>query len=417
MNYNNIRLPEEISIRKDLYNALQSDAVLKLANIAEHNVLKQSNKILQNIHSSFFFVTEQSSPRYYKIFHEVCERLEFDEPVRFYIKACEEMNAFSVMSQGGLPHAIVVNSMTLKILKEDELRQLIGHEIGHLIMRQGELFPILHTLGEQINENPSLNHKITFWQQLSELSADRFGFIAEPNLYTTITSSIKFSSGLSPEELADDFNLDFNAILHNAQETIETYKANYGVNDEAHPIEAIRLTALSYFGESILNTNNECNESELNDKMAKLIEVLQNVASDEMEVVKARFHASAGLIIAQADDKINDDELDFIYQNLSQYQIFPKQYLINIAQEDYVSIFEESVQKLIENDPENEELKEKILHRLIQISFADQNVRPKEIDIILDIASTLLGYSRKQAANIYLDSIHTHFMPNPEDVF
>lgn len=417
MNYEKIRIPQEITLRNDLYNALQSDAVLKLSKIANHNILKNGNNFLRQIHNECFLVTEQSSPRYYKIFREVCDRLEFNEPVHFYIKNNPEMNAFAVLSQGKLPHAVIVHSMTLRILKEDELRQIIGHEIGHLIMRQSELAPIITTLKGQIEDNPSLNHKVKLWMQLSELSADRFGFIAEPNIQTSITSNIKFSAGLSPEELVDDFNLDYDFIIQNAMETIENYRACYGVNPDAHPIDAIRLIAQKHFSESILVDNEGFEEEDLNNRMQDLFVVLSNVANDEMELEKARFYASAGLIIAQADGKLNADELDFIYQNISQYQIFPKEYLNSIAQQDYCAIFEESVKKILNSDPNSKELKEKILHRLIQISFADQNVRTQEIDVILEIATTLLGFTMKQAARIYLNSIHQHFMPNPEDVF
>jgi len=417
MNYNDIRLPEEIQMQQDLFETIQGEAVLLLAQKVGPRILNQNQNFLQSIHSTCFQVTANSSPRYYKIFSEVLKKLEFTEPINFYIKAHPELNAFSVMSEGKAPHAIVMHSTTLKILNENELRQVVGHELGHIIMRQGKLFPVLNLLQGQINDNPSLKHKVTLWQQLSELSADRFGFLAMPDLNSSITSNIKFSAGMTPEELLDDYDIDYDGIIKNAFETVLAYQKNYGVNTDAHPIEALRLIALNMFSQSHWCTEGGLNNEQLNEQMQALYPVIENVADSEIDVIKARFYASAGLIVSQADGEINNDELDHIYNMLSEYQIFPKEFFLNIAKEDYVSIFEESVHQILASDPQSKDLREKILQRLIHISFADQNVRTQEINVVLHIATSLLGYSEKQAAQLYLDIIHKHFMPNPEDVF
>lgn len=415
--YNSIRIPEEIKLSQSLFEALQGEAILQLAKEAQHTVLYNDKEILEQIEQDCFRVEADTSPRYHKLFNEAVQRIGYDEPLNFYIKASAEPNAMAVLSRGKSPHAVVVNSATLQIMHDDEVKQIIGHEIGHLVIRQGELFPILNTLTEQIKQNPSLGYKVRLWQQLSELTADRFGFMAVPDLTVRISSSIKFSSGLPAEQLIDDYNIDYSMYIQRAKVFVEQFKNNYGVSTEAHPIEPIRLAALEIFSQSHWGKENGFSDEELATQTSDLLQALYNVAENELEVAQANFYASAGLIVAGSDAKVNADELEHIYQSIAPYHIFPKAFLKSVSEKDFVSIFENAVNQIIATDPDNSEIREELLTQLIQIAFADQNMRKKEVGIILQIAEQLLGFSRKQAAKIFLTIVHSHFMPNPEDVF
>lgn len=417
MNFYDIRLPQEMEMAQDLYIALQGDGLMSLLNTAEHPMLNAVEKIAQQIENECFAVTEKTAPRYYRLFTEVRKRLEYETPIRFFIKADPKPNACAIFAPNEKKHIIVIHSSTLQLLNDDEIRQVIGHEIGHLIIKQGKLAPILSTFGGQIEDNPSLRYKVKLWQQLAELSADRFGFLAVPDLYCRISSSMKFAAGLDPKNLVDDYAIDYEGFINYTEHLLKQFQQSYGVHSEEHPIDALRIQALKIFSQSCFVTKDGLSKDELEKQTANLLNVLYNVAENETEVLKAQFHAAAGILIASCDGQINQDELDYIYTRLSEYQIFPREFFDFVAQHDYVSMFEDAVNGLLMQDADNQALKERILHRLIQISFADQNLHKSEIELILDIAQNTLGYSRKQAARIFLDIVHEHFMPNPEDVF
>lgn len=417
MNYDDIRLPQEVEMAQDLYDALQGDGLMRLLNMAEHPMLNAVDKFAQQIENECFVVAKKTAPRYYRLFNEVRERLTYEVPIRFFIKSDPCPNAFAVFAPCEKKHIIVIHSSTLQLLNDDEIRQVIGHEIGHLIIKQGKLSPILNTFGAQINDNPSLHFKVRLWQQLAELSADRFGFLAAPDLYCRISSSMKFASGLDPKNLVDDYAIDYEDYINYTEQLVAQFQQSYGVNIDEHPIEALRIQALKIFSQSCFVVKDGISKDELENRTNLLLNVLYNVAESETEVLKAQFHASAGVLIASCDGEINQDELDYIYSRLSEYQIFPRSFLDFVAQNDYFSMFENAVKGLLMLDEDNQALKERILHRLIQISFADQNLHKSEIDLILELAQKFLGYSRKQAAQIFLNIVHEHFMPNPEDVF
>ena len=70
-----------------------------------------------------------------------------------------------------------------------------------------------------------------------------------------------------------------------------------------------------------------------------------------MDEYTARFIASAGIIVANADDGIAKEEIDRIISQLASLKIFPRKYLDEIAKGDVVKTFNESVENLLKINP------------------------------------------------------------------
>ncbi|MBE6336710.1 MAG: hypothetical protein E7066_08575 [Lentimicrobiaceae bacterium] len=398
-------LPLEVELSTQIYNALQGNVVEEIIKMAKIPFSDNYYRSMLEGHS--FKVEEGTLSRYYNIFNEIKETLQFTEPVDFYITGDPSVNAFAIASQEeGEPNIINVNSSLIQLMTDDELRFVIGHEMGHLINKNATLVKLINFVFPHGATIPiTLQYKIRLWQQLSELVADRFGYMAMPNLNVCISAFFKMSSGL-------DFNkmdMKVEAFLEDNKKRLEYFRNDKGINFATHPINPIRVEALNQFSKSVFFNENGTSKEDLENGMNELIEILLKVRNTELDSNMAKFIATAGLIIANCDENVSENEIDLIFSELSVLEIFPKTYLEDIAQSDVVETFKESIKKLLELNPET---REAMLRYLISIALADKDINVKEVELIFNIAAGELGYSPMETAQIFSQMIQIDFTPS-----
>ena len=398
-------LPLEVELSTQIYNALQGNVVEEIIKMAKIPFSDNYYRSILEGHS--FKVEEGTLSRYYNIFNEIKETLQFTEPVDFYITGDPSVNAFAIASQEeGEPNIINVNSSLIQLMTDDELRFVIGHEMGHLINKNATLVKLINFVFPHGATIPiTLQYKIRLWQQLSELVADRFGYMAMPNLNVCISAFFKMSSGL-------DFNkmdMKVEAFLEDNKKRLEYFRNDKGINFATHPINPIRVEALNQFSKSVFFNEKGTSKEDLENGMNELIEILLKVRNTELDSNMAKFIATAGLIIANCDETISENEIDLIFSELSVLEIFPKTYLEDIAQSDVVETFKESIKKLLELNPET---REAMLRYLISIALADKDINVKEVELIFNIAAGELGYSPMETAQIFSQMIQIDFTPS-----
>lgn len=398
-------LPLEVELSTQIYNALQGNVVEEIIKMAKIPFSDNYYRSMLEGHS--FKVEEGTLSRYYNIFNEIKETLQFTEPVDFYITGDPSVNAFAIASQEeGEPNIINVNSSLIQLMTDDELRFVIGHEMGHLINKNATLVKLINFVFPHGATIPiTLQYKIRLWQQLSELVADRFGYMAMPNLNVCISAFFKMSSGL-------DFNkmdMKVEAFLEDNKKRLEYFRNDKGINFATHPINPIRVEALNQFSKSVFFNEKGTSKEDLESGMNELIEILLKVRNTELDSNMAKFIATAGLIIANCDETISENEIDLIFSELSVLEIFPKTYLEDIAQSDVVETFKESIKKLLELNPET---REAMLRYLISIALADKDINVKEVELIFNIAAGELGYSPMETAQIFSQMIQIDFTPS-----
>lgn len=398
-------LPLEVELSTQIYNALQGNVVEEIIKMAKIPFSDNYYRSMLEGHS--FKVEEGTLSRYYAIFNEIKGALQFTEPVDFYITGDPSVNAFAIAAQEeGEPNIINVNSSLIQLMTDDELRFVIGHEMGHLINKNATLVKLINFVFPHGATIPiTLQYKIRLWQQLSELVADRFGYMAMPNLNVCISAFFKMSSGL-------DFNkmdMKVEAFLEDNKKRLEYFRNDKGINFATHPINPIRVEALNQFSKSVFFNEKGTNKEELEKGMDELIEILLKVRNTELDSNMAKFIATAGLIIANCDETISENEIDLIFSELSVLEIFPKTYLEDIAQSDVVETFKESIKKLLELNPET---REAMLRYLISIALADKDINVKEVELIFNIAAGELGYSPMETAQIFSQMIQIDFTPS-----
>lgn len=402
-------LPLEVELSTQIYNALQGNVVEEIIKMAKIPMSDSYYRSMLEGHS--FKVEEGTLSRYFNIFNEIKEALHFTEPVDFYITGDPSVNAFAIASQEeGEPNIINVNSSLIQLMTDDELRFVIGHEMGHLINKNATLVKLINFVFPHGATIPiTLQYKIRLWQQLSELVADRFGYMAMPNLNVCISAFFKMSSGL-------DFNkmdMKVEAFLEDNKKRLDYFRNDKGINFATHPINPIRVEALNQFSKSVFFNEKGSSKEDLENGMNDLIEILLKVRNTELDSNMAKFIASAGLIIANCDETISENEIDLIFSELSVLEIFPKSYLEDIAQSDVVETFKESIKKLLELNPET---REAMLRYLISIALADKDINVKEVELIFNIAAGELGYSPVETAQIFSQMIQIDFTPSMNDI-
>jgi hypothetical protein len=410
MNHKAIRIPLEIQLGQELYQQIQGKVLESI--LREAKIEKTENYFKNILQGHSFKVSEKLAPRLYNSFAEVKAKLEFDEPIEFYITNNPELNAFAVSRlEEDESHIININSGLIDKVDDDELKFIVGHEIGHLISNNAIIAQLLNFVFPDQSESPlMMQHKIAVWDKLSELTADRFGFMACGRLDKVLSCFFKMASGLSVERL----NFDPKAFSLENEEILKYFKETGSGNLLSHPINPIRIKAVELFETSVLYQNLLSGaeltiDKVLDDQISELIQSLMVISNSPVNYHRTSFIASAGLIVAGIDKAIEPDEYKRIIEELSAFTVFPKQILNQMIEENKIELFfEKSVKALLKINPGEKNM---MMEYIINIIIADSVISDSEFEFIFDFGIKL-GFERKEIAQIFASSIQEQFMPN-----
>lgn len=313
----------ERQIGEQIYNALQGNIVEEV--LREIKTSSSSDAYWRsNMEGHSLKVEKELLPDFYQLCHEVKEKLGVKDKVDFYITGDSSVNAFSVAAESeGEPHIVNINSALFDLMTTDELRFVVGHELGHLLNKDTALARLIQFVFPPNAEVPvTLQYKIRLHEQLAELVADRYGYMAVENLDVCVTAFFKMASGLDLVKM----NVSIEALLADNNRRLEYFLKDKGMSRASHPVNPIRVQALNLFAKSK-------SKEDLDKGMEELIAILLKVGDCEQDEYTAKFIASAGLIVANADDNIAKDEIDLIVSQLASLKIFPRQFLDEIARE------------------------------------------------------------------------------------
>ncbi|MGE5744038.1 MAG: M48 family metallopeptidase [Gemmatimonadota bacterium] len=154
---------------------------------------------------------------------------------------------------------IVINSGALTLLDDDEMRSLLGHELGH-VMSGHALYHTLLVLLLNVSFSAlpflagiailPIQLALLEWFRKSELSSDRAGLLATQDPVASLRMNLKFAGG------GDMKQMDLNAFLVQAKEYEETGGALdrvfkiLGVLLRTHPFNTVRAAELQRWVEA-----------------------------------------------------------------------------------------------------------------------------------------------------------------------
>ena len=391
----------ERQIGEQIYNALQGtvvEEVLKKIRMSGSDTYWRSN-----MEGHSLKVDKELLPDFHRLCHDVKEKLNFEEPVDFYITGDSTVNAFSVAAEEeGEPHIVNINSALFDLMTTDELKFVIGHELGHLINKDTALVRLIRfVFPPEANVPVSLQYKIRLHDQLAELVADRYGYIATENLDVCVTAFFKLASGLDLAKM----NVSIEALIADNNRRLEYFLKDKGVSRASHPVNPIRVQALNLFATSE-------SEEKLQEGMDELISILLKVGTCELDEHTARFIASAGLIVANIDEGINEDEIKRVIESLASMKMFPRKFLDEIAQGNVGEIFADSAQNILRINPG---MREGMLKYMISIVLSDKLIAKEEVDMLYQFGEQI-GLSDMEVATAIGEAIQVNYVPSLESI-
>ena len=171
---------------------------------------------------------ERQFARVYRVYREAGEALDAGPLPELFIRADPIINAMAI----GLDKPVIVlNSGLVDVMDDDELRFVLGHELGHVLSGHAvyrTMLGVLLALSNTAFIIPfgalgvrALVAALLEWQRKSELSGDRAGLLAGQQPEAALRAHMKMASGGKIDEL------DAEAFLAQAVE----YQANDDVRD------------------------------------------------------------------------------------------------------------------------------------------------------------------------------------------
>lgn len=329
-------------------------------------------------------VSDTLLPELYALCEEVKEKLNFKEPVDFYISGNSEINACAFFAYDvNAPHIIEINSGLFNLLSEDEMKYVIGHEIGHLI--DGDaiisgIFNFIYPDEEALEKCPAfLLGRYKLYRLLAELSADRYGYMANENLEACVKAIYKMASGLDLEKM----NVSMKVLMAENDQRLDYFLKSGGLTNGSHPANPIRVRALDLFA-------NAKTQTALNKGMNELVEILQTFTYGELDYALADFVASAGILISRIDGKCDKNEEEYIIEELAQFTLFPYKVLKQVEKGDVDKIFDESFNKIMELATPGDDISP--MNYILELVIADRALDDREMAVVYELGRRM-GYS------------------------
>ena len=237
-----------------------------------------NNPQLKSLLSTSVKVTPEIFPKVAKAIDQVFERLKLKNNFNFFITADHlQTQALCAMMPQSSNAEIIITSKMIDLLNNEELQNVIGHEISHFYY-QHSLYP---TPQQARNKTEFLN--LLHLSRAAEISADRAGFLGSGSLEHSLRSMLKITSGLGDQHL--QFN--FSAYLNQLRELAEV-KGDQTQLYSTHPTFLNRMQALIWFSMSheyhqFFETNKK-GVYDLKTVDQKINESIKKVTGNELDV-------------------------------------------------------------------------------------------------------------------------------------
>jgi Zn-dependent protease with chaperone function len=160
----------------------------------------QHNQLVQHAQR----VTAQETPQLAELVEQCVKRIKPD-PVEVFVAGSRELNAYTFGL--GSPKTVVLYSSLFKVMDADELRFIIGHELGHVALGHTWLNSLVGGLaGVPTSIGAAIVISLAFrgWNRTCEYSADRAGLLAcgKPNKAISALVKLVNRNADTPEEVA-----------------------------------------------------------------------------------------------------------------------------------------------------------------------------------------------------------------------
>ena len=198
-------------------------------------------------------VSETQFPRVHRLYMEAARTLDV-APFPLYVQQQMTLNAFAY---GMEKPFIVINSLTASQLEDDELRFVLGHEIGHVMSGHAlylTMMTVLYQLASVGFPIVGLAARAVLaglmeWHRKAELSCDRAGLLAVQDAEAGMRTMLKFAGGNTSETNLADFIRQAEEYREPGDLADQVFKV-LNVLALTHPAPVIRVAEMRTWFES-----------------------------------------------------------------------------------------------------------------------------------------------------------------------
>ena len=201
--------------------------------------------------------SERQFPELYDMVRDAAYVLDLEKVPDLYVSQDPKVNAYCIGMDNPV---IVVTTGLVELMDEEELRAVIGHEVGHAMSGHAvyqTMLLILTNLAARIGWIPLGNLAITAlitalkeWFRKAELSSDRAGLLAGQDLQASMRSLMKLAGGAHMAEMNVDAFLEQAAEYEAGGDLRDSVLKILNVLPRTHPFTTVRAAELKKWGES-----------------------------------------------------------------------------------------------------------------------------------------------------------------------
>jgi len=377
-----------------LFEKLKShNDVVRANKLIDRHEEQSANSIRRNLLSTSVRLTKAMAPDIVSMADECVERLGVELPLELYVYSSPQFNAACFKPENDRLY-VMFSSSLLEGFNSEELRFVMGHELGHHVYNHHEI-PIGYLLRGEQKPDPSLALELFAWSRYAEISADRAGAHCAQNMDAVATSLFKLSSGLTSKVVEfslDDFvaQVDEMAVIDNDidQKTVgqSTPKSDWF---STHPFSPLRVKALKLFENSELYSASGVSSHskvELEVGVQSVLSLMEpsylESKTDTAEIMRRLLFAGLIAVADASDDGITKPELDVFAKFFGKYAFSDKLDVQKIKQ-TVSSRAKEVASKASQTQCMQ------IMHDLCIIAKADGGVCDSERSLLVEIAATL----------------------------
>lgn len=200
---------------------------------------------------SYNEITEKQYSSLYKLLIDCCRILDIKKIPKLFLVPERDINAYTAGVENPF---ICINEGTVEALSEEELRFIIGHELGHI--KSGHC--LNHTMVRIISSGVAafitkiafpLRQALFAWDRMSEYTADRAGFLCCQNVEVAVSVLAKLGGCIRRYKEPFNYNAYLNQALSFKEQQgglVNSFLKNsfYVLYELDHPLTVLRAAEI-----------------------------------------------------------------------------------------------------------------------------------------------------------------------------
>ena len=267
-------------------------------------------------------VDDAITPKLFRLGVMLTKVLRLTLPLDLFVRSSEQLNAFCLPSRKGNRLVMCLHSSLVASLSSQELLFVMGHEVGHALLRHGE------TLGISF-DNPNFSPievvQLRALDRAQEISCDRLGLLVCQDVRVASTALFKIASGLTEKWICFDeaaYARHFDELSSMA-EVVDLEDAS-----RTHPFDPLRVKALIAFSKSETYAKGfgKSGPTLAMAEMEKAVETMLSVLDPDLSELEGakeeeaanQFLINGALMVIAADGVVKPEEVAWLKAHTKQ---------------------------------------------------------------------------------------------------